>query len=226
MLWLISVLPFYDVIINFIKTPFVEIASAFTDGNKEKGLLGIALIAVFFLTQIIFLLPKGKYHLTLTNSGRSSYKSAIIGGMVSALLSVGLLLMAWDLWMIWGGSISEENHNNWFGYFHLIAFFLSWIAWGIILSRSANRFHDHDAFTQMIYTRFLASSLLLYFLSQIAYGYHRYTKKDSCECAYPSFGAMMISVTVIFWLFGPGIFIVLSRFSRFYTRDKMRVNQD
>jgi len=193
---------------DMLYLPVAGLRETFGSGNILGILLWVLFFAILFGTQALFLMPKGSWRIRMSDTCRPSRRSAVIGGLVAAVISVGFLMLAYDLVLL---PIDDPRPGAAFGLLAILVLLVSWTFWGLTFGRLASSSAGHGSFVSAVYRRILAHSLLQYTLTQAIFAWHRFGRKDDCPCATPSFLSLAISATVIVWLFGPGIVFLAHR---------------
>ncbi|MCC7409890.1 MAG: hypothetical protein IT442_17620 [Phycisphaeraceae bacterium] len=168
-------------------------------------------LGLFFLTQYLFLRPPLRRHRRqpwiqqLAEPARPMLLSAIIAGLMAMLLSTALLATLLELPDLWADFVFQTSYGNWAVW---SAMALAWILWSLVFAFYRP---DADRYTQYsrVLNALLAGSLLESLIAAPvqALTYHR----DDCYCVRGSYTGLVFGLTVLFWAFGPAIFLLFLR---------------
>jgi len=196
-------------------TPFIALLGPLSylldlDSNAVYIAVVLFYLALFFLTQWLFLNPKKLFPLKTKDTPRPMLKSIIGVTFVSTLLCVGVIYSIIDLL---NSKFFEdiESHDSRTPFFLLLLLSIGlWILWSIIFflySRKSN----YNTWSAKILRALLAGSVLELFISTAVYT----TSKEECYCARGSYAGIVFGTTAMLWCFGPGIFFL-------YQKEKQR----
>ena len=205
-------------------TPVMPVDMDLSDdvAHQQLGIRTAVYLAILLLGQWLFLFPRGRLTLNTRSDGRSAFISAIAAGLAGMLLTVGFAAMLLDLAGIWQPLMLFDSsrpppapvisdNTRWI--FVLCGMAVLWCAWGALFLRFM-RDRDHRTSVGRI-TRWLLTGTVLELL--IAGPAHVWAanraKADGyeCYCARGSYTALVFGCTVLVWLFGPGIFLLVLR---------------
>jgi hypothetical protein len=193
----------------------------FDDESLSYALHAGAYLAIALLLQWLFLMRKGSLRLRLDVEGRPMRRAAIAGGAIAMLLSAGLLATLLD----WRAAESAESSTIWdalcrgdkrqtFGAVWA-AMAVMWLLWALVFWLYGRSVSRHTALTR-IFRVLLAGTILELLVAGPARAWSAYHSafREECYCARGSYTGLVFGLTAAFWLFGPGIFLLLVREKR------------
>ena len=165
-------------------------------------------------TQWLFLLPRGRLSFQTSDRVRSIRQAVIGGGFIAAIISMGLLATGLELlgqwqsviardWSLGGFKFVEDHRAIW------LAMLLIWIAWAALFYWYF-RDTDHRTVVSRL-TRVLLVGTVLELIVAIPSYARSVRKSDDCPCATGSYTGLVFGATALFWLFGPGIYLLFLR---------------
>lgn len=174
------------------------------------GMEAVGFAGLFLLSQALFLFPRGRLTFRTTNSGRPMLRAAVGAAFAGMLLTFGLLAAILELTGGWTRFIDpfgrKEAQFPW----------PAWLAMALLWAIWAGVFHhlwrnlDHRTAVSRATRALLAGSVLELF---VAAPIHAWTirKGEDCYCARGSYTALVFGGTVLLWLFGPGVLLLVMR---------------
>jgi hypothetical protein len=169
-------------------------------------------LAMVFLGQWLFLLPRGSWRIRLNESPRPMKRAAIVAGAMAMLLTIGLVSLVLSIGDIWEKFTIHEGYQD----FRLIwiAMLVMWTFWSLIFLRYFRTLDGYTAFTRVF--RYLFAGTVLEMVAA-APVFALTESTDKCYCAKGSYTTLVFAGTCALWLFGPGIFLL-------YLREKRRMS--
>jgi hypothetical protein len=186
------------------------------DWRLNYVLVSLPYLALFLLTQWLLLMPRGRLRLPLDVEGRPMKRAAVAAGFVAMLLSAGVVAVILEWPMEPDGSIwiyaffDEEQKAQHFGLFWLFMLGL-WVLWAVIFHLYGRSLDRHTWLTR-IFRGLLAGTVLELLVAGPAHAW--VARNDDCYCARGTYTGLVFGLTAAFWLFGPGVFLLLLREKR------------
>ncbi|HSU66982.1 MAG TPA: hypothetical protein VLJ39_08935 [Tepidisphaeraceae bacterium] len=179
----------------------------------------VGFLSLFLLSEWLFLLPRGRLRLHSTQSKRSRLGSIVSAAFIGMLLTAGLVASVMELMHVWQDVLGAEWHPGGLLLRGLYAFWaamlLAWAVWAVVfywLYRDA----DHETMVARITRTLIAGTILELLISVPAY-VRSVQDPDNCYCARGSYTGLVFGCTAVFWLFGPGVYLLLLRERRRFT---------
>jgi hypothetical protein len=193
-------------------TPAAPIMDLTRDGDEARYKWQAAgYLAVFLLTQWLFLLPRGSWRIRLMDEPRPMKWAIILAGLIAMLISVGLLATVLDLgghWERLAGLDRGEGHDYRIVWLIMLSV---WAFWGVLFWRYGRSLDRYTFFSRIV--RLLVAASVLETL--VAGAVYAWTDRDNeCYCARGSYTGLVFGLTAIIWLFGPGIVLLWWREKR------------
>jgi hypothetical protein len=199
-----------------IRDVYLEVASAILSGDLVAyawfGGISIVLVAL----QGIFLLPIYRPP-EAARRGRSLRKSAVMLGLVAALLTAGV---TWAILEVSFGDLEAVEYADevlFSGAFFVIpgaVLVVSWILWGRFLFRMSHA-ADPVGIDRMLLPLLNATAIGMVLLLPID-AISR--QKKQCFCATGSYLGLLMGILAVIWLVGPMAVLLLSRRRRLALR--------
>lgn len=176
-------------------------------------------LAVFLLSEWLFLLPRGRLSLRFGTQRRSRLQAAIGGAFIAMLLTIGLTATIMELSNVWDNWLGAEitfRGITWKGiYSFWIAMTVAWAVWAVIFYVYYRDADHHTAVARM--TRVLLGGTVLELLISIPTYVRALPAQDECRCGKGSYTGLAFGCTAAFWLFGPGVYLLFLRERRRWT---------
>ncbi|MGC8624587.1 MAG: hypothetical protein ACP5VQ_04920 [Phycisphaerae bacterium] len=171
---------------------------------------------LFFVSQWFFLRPSRGWRIRLDDNGRPLRLSVWIGGLMAALLSLGLLATAAELIGVWDKLMVVHHVNAVRGpemrYWPALAALAAlWALWALVFFLY---WYHGDRGTQlgrMLRGLFAGSILELLVAAPVHVMILRSKSKGQCYCETGSYTGLVLGGTVLLWTFGPGIVLLFLR---------------
>ena len=162
--------------------------------------IALAILAAFFITQWLFLLPRRGWNLRLAERGRPMKFSIVAGALISGFVSFGLFMTMWELF-VERGSFYISGVVCW----SVIA--AMWLLWTIVFyvrwrSRTISRYSALSSVVRWMLTGTIAELLVASPVFAFV------DDPDNCYCARGSFYGLFIGIAAMLWVFGPGILLL------------------
>lgn len=175
--------------------------------------------ALFFFTQWIFLCPRDLWKIRVADKPVKMKRRAIGAGFAAVLLTMGLFYSVLDLFKFDFEGISDMSD----GVRGIQLLFFSipavvWVVWAVVFSIYFKR--SGFVPVRKIIRGLIVGSILEMIVSVPIF----VTSKEDCYCLRGSYAGIVLGVTVILWVFGPGVFLLFLREKR--RREELQVNQD
>jgi hypothetical protein len=172
--------------------------------------------SLFLLSQWLFLLPRGRFSFALSDQSRSRRWAVIGAGFVGMLLTAGaaacLLEIAhvWQDWLDADLTLGRLVLHGFYGFW--AGMLAAWAAWAMIFFMYFRDVDHRTAVARM--TRVLLAGTFLELLISIP-AYVKLAREPSdCYCSKGSYTGLVFGCTAVFWLFGPGVYLLLLREKR------------
>ena len=204
----------------------VEISGSDTTTRRQYGLTVAAYLAVFVLTQWLFLFPRGRLTLRADGPGRPLRRAAVGAGFAGMLLTVGFVAVTLDVnrtWMwLMGDDVDDSGASDprFLGVpglrpLHLVwaGMLLAWLVWACVFYRFL-RDADHRTGVGRVTKWLLAGTVLELLVAGPAHVWavtRSGGEEDDCYCARGSYTGLVFGCTALLWLFGPGVFLLVVR---------------
>jgi hypothetical protein len=176
--------------------------------SSAKYLASLAVyMGLFLLTQWLLLAPRGTWRIRLGDEARPLWRSALAGGFVAMLLSIGLLASLQELRGRWQ-SFDERGYGaGW-----LLAMGGVWLGWAVVFALYYRSLDRRLMVSRML--RLLIGGTILELL--VAAPVYALAKADDrlsseCYCARGSYTGLVLGLTAAIWLFGPGLLLLFLR---------------
>jgi hypothetical protein len=172
-------------------------------------------LSLFLFTQWLFLLPRGRLSFQTSGRGRSRVASVIGAGFIGMLLTAGLAASIMELINVWhdvlGGKLGDFSglYALWAG------MALAWVLWAVIFYWYYRDADHHTAVARM--TRALLAGTILELLVSVPTYVKSIQQPSNCYCEKGSYTGLVFGCTAVFWLFGPGVYLLLLREKRRWT---------
>lgn len=173
-------------------------------------------LGLFLLSEWLFLLPRGRLSFHVSERRRSRKAAAIGAGFIGVLLTAGLAasIMEWThVWEDWLGAEVTLRGFVWRGFYGFwIGMAAAWVLWAIIFYAYYRDADHHTAVAKM--TRALLAGTVLELLVSIPAYVRSLQEPDNCYCGKGSYTGLVFGCTAVFWLFGPGVYLLWFREQR------------
>jgi len=158
---------------------------------------GILWLGITLCTQWLFLRPRGGWTLHEGGTGRPMRAAAIGAGFCGMLVSFGLVAALMEIPDWWAGTVLIEDDGFHPGvYAGIVAL---WIVWAVVFYRS---FRSPRSVLRALIAGTILELLVAAPVHAACY------RRDDCYCARGSYTALVFGGTALFWVFGPGIFLL------------------
>ena len=204
---------------GLIGTPLGPFENGWLDDRIYYILHAGGYLGLFLFTQWLFLLPRGRLSFRIADTPRSRRASAIGAAFVAMLLTAGVVASIMELTDVWQDVMKQEFtfkslHFQVF-YCFLAGMAFAWLLWAVIFYLYFRDADHHTTVARM--TRALLGGTVLELLVSIpAYVKSIQTPSD-CYCEKGSYTGLVFGCTAVFWLFGPGVYLLLLREKRRWT---------
>ena len=170
-------------------------------GAAETDPIMLAILAVFFITQWLFLLPRRGWKFRLARKTRPMKLAIALGALVMACVSCGLLIAMWELFVD-RGSIDDLS-----SVVCASVIVLMWMLWAIVFylgwrGQTVDRYSGLALVARWMITGTFAELLVVSPVFALV------DDPDDCYCARGSFFGLFIGVAAMLWIFGPGIVLL------------------
>jgi len=170
-----------------------------------------AYLAVFLLSQWLFLMPRGSWRIGMPSDDPPPKRSAIAAGLIGMLLSIGLLatlmeIPDWWLRLTTEGGIKTTQH---FGIVWIIMAAL-WAFWAFVFY-SYMRTRDRLTALQKIFRWLLAGTIVEMVIAVPVHAIILRERGADCYCERGTWTGVAFGCTAALWLFGPGVFLLFLR---------------
>jgi hypothetical protein len=176
-------------------------------------------LAVFLLSQWLFLRPRGRLRLEAIGGGRLTKASAVAAGMIAMLLTIGLLATLMEIPDWWRRITlvhyqlvaAEAGHN--FRQNYAIVWIVMLVIWGAWAAAFYAYGKSLDRFTALsrIMRGLVAGTILEMLVAAPVHAWVIKTRDDECYCTRGSYTGVVFGCTAIVWIFGPGVVLLLVR---------------
>ena len=203
---------FPDFAMGIYGTPFGPIDAGASD-RMSRTLYGMEVVGfagLFLLSQALFLFPRGRLTFRTTHSGRPMRRAAVGAAFAGMLLTFGLLAAVLELLGGWERFLDPfDRREAQFPWTAWLAMLFLWVLWAGIFHHLWRNL-DHRTAVSRATRALLAGSILELF---VAVPIHAWSirKNDDCYCAKGSYTALVFVGTVLLWLFGPGVVLLVMR---------------
>jgi hypothetical protein len=140
-------------------------------------------------------------------------------GFIAMLLTTGAvatileMLNAWPSLFDWKLNLGSLTIQGF--YCFLIGMALAWMLWAVIFYLYFRDADQHTAVARM--TRALIAGTILELLISIPTYVKSVQTPSDCYCEKGSYTGLVFGCTAVFWLFGPGVYLLLLREKRRWT---------
>jgi hypothetical protein len=171
-----------------------------------------AYLAVFLISQWVFLMPRGSWRIGQRSDDPPSRRSAVAAGLIGMLLSVGFLATLMEIPNWWlrlttdNGVIDSTQH---FGPVWAVMAVL-WVFWAIIFHRHM-RGLDRQTALQKVFRWLFAGTVIEMFVAVPAHVLILRSRGTDCYCERGTWTGVAFGCTAALWLFGPGVLLLLWR---------------
>jgi hypothetical protein len=174
--------------------------SEVSTSSAEDAVVPLLILAAFFFTQWLFLLPRRGWTIRLSQHKRPMKTSIALGAIIMAFLSFGVFMTLWELLVERGGF---EMHGGvcvaviagmWLMW--TIAFYLRW------RKRAVSRYSALSSMMRWMLSGTIAELLIAAPVNAFVHD------PDDCECARGSFYGLCLGILAMLWIFGPGIVLL------------------
>jgi hypothetical protein len=201
-----------DLGLGIYGTPFGPIDMGASDAMSRTlyglGVSGFA--GLFLLSQALFLFPRGRLTFRTTHSGRPMLRAAMGAAFAGMLLTFGLIAALLEMLGGWERFLDPfARHEAQFPWTAWLAMLVLWVVWAAVFHHLWRNL-DHRTAVSRATRALLAGSILELF---VAVPIHAWAvrKSDDCYCARGSYTALIFGGTVLLWLFGPGVVLLVMR---------------
>ena len=196
-------------------TPFAPLAGrGDSDLRRVYAYQSAVYLAVFLISQYLFLFPRGRFRLESIGGGPLTRRSAAAAGFVGMLLSVGLLATILELskWWIRLTLVAGDSRNDYVQSFWSIwpVMLLLWLVWSGVFLAYARTLDRYTAVTK-IYRYLIAGTVLELFVAAPAHAWVVSQINEDCYCTRGSYTGVVFGCTAAVWLFGPGVLLLWYR---------------
>ncbi len=203
-----NLIPDFDYATGALCVPFFppfDMGNPSVSNSIGMGLHGCLMIGVVLLTQWTLLKPGRAFGARLTIHARPMKRSVIVAALMAMLLTVGAIALVMEIPDWWEKLLDRPWMNGWIIWGAMLAM---WIMWTIIFWIY---WRQGDRYTQLgkMIRALMAGSLIE---AVIAIPVHVWVMRQrDCYCARGSYTTLVLSGTVLFWAFGPGIVLLFMR---------------
>ena len=200
-------------------TPFAPVNFQ-TSESHERWLYfgqGLAYLALFLLTQRLFLSQRGNWRLGLSNQGPPPWPAAIAAGFIGMLLAGGLVatLLEFPNWWLkltgdaGAASSPQQQQQQHFGIVWIVMLSL-WTFWTIVF---VGYWRSLDRYTALrrTFRWLIAGTVLELFVAMPAHAYILRLRGSDCYFTRGTYTGIVFGATAALWLFGPGVFLLFLR---------------
>jgi len=161
-------------------------------------------LGVFFITQWLFLCPRGSWRIQMHDTGRSMWASILTAAFIAMVLTtagVATLMEIPNKW-VWLYETESTFYCLW------AAMGCVWLLWTVVFYLYWRGGDRYTRMTKMIRALIAGSIVELLVAAPVqAMVYDR----DDCHCARGSYTGLVFGGTVLLWAFGPGIVLLFLR---------------
>lgn len=176
-------------------------------------------LGLFLLTEWLFLFPRGRLSFQTSERRRSRRSAAVAGGFMGMLLTAGVAATVMEWGGVWRDSLAAELRFGGMLLYGLHAFWAAmaaaWVLWAVIFYAYYRDADHHTAIARI--TRALLAGTILELLVAVPTYVKALGEPDNCRCEKGSYTGLVFGCTAVFWLFGPGVYLLLLRERRRYT---------
>jgi len=177
-------------------------------GDSELG-YGINLflmIGLLFLLQWAFLRPSKGWTIQLATEGRPLKSSIIAAGIMSMLLTTGLIALLLELPNWWEPIMNIDSHLQ-----AILPWCVMIVIWGVWTWIFFTYWKQGDRYTQLgKMIRGLVVGSILEIV--VAVPVHVWAvRQRECYCCRGTYTTLILAGTVLIWVFGPGIILLYMR---------------
>jgi len=204
---------------GIIGTPAAPIA---LDSTKDFDRLVYAVQAsgyffILILTQWLLLKRLNRWKLTDLGGGKLTPRDLLLLGLPAMLLSIGLLATLMEIpdwWFAWTmRSDFRAKANGDFRQNFVIVWIVMALVWALwaVLFWIYGRHRQPTTAVGKILRGLLAGSILETLVAAAAHAWVIRHRGSDCYCTRGSYTGMVFGLTVLVWLFGPGMWFLLER---------------
>ncbi|MHC4939682.1 MAG: hypothetical protein ACYTHK_11985 [Planctomycetota bacterium] len=160
---------------------------------------GLTWLGLVLLTQWFFLRPRGGWALREESKGRSMRFATFGAGFCAMLITFGLGAALLEIPDLWADNVflDEIYHPGVYGWMVGL-----WAIWSMAFYRY---FRSRSKILRALIAGTVLELLVAAPVHAACY------KRDDCYCSRGSYTALVFGGTALFWVFGPGIFILYLR---------------
>ncbi|MHC4450428.1 MAG: FmdB family zinc ribbon protein [Planctomycetota bacterium] len=160
---------------------------------------GVTWLGLSLLTQWFFLRPRGGLALREESKGRSMRFATFGAGFCAMLITFGLIAALMEIPDLWEEAVfaDEFYHPGVYGWMVGL-----WAVWAMV-------FYRYLRSRSRILRALIAGTVLELLVAAPVHA--ACYKRDDCYCTRGSYTALVFGGTALFWVFGPGVFLLYLR---------------
>jgi hypothetical protein len=160
---------------------------------------GLTWLGLTLLTQWFFLRPRGGFALREESKGRSMRFATFGAGFCAMLITFGLIAALMEIPDLWEETVFLEElyHPGVYGWMVGL-----WAVWAMV-------FYRYLRSRSRILRALIAGTILELLVAAPVHA--ACYKRDDCYCTRGSYTALVFGGTALFWVFGPGVFLLYLR---------------
>ncbi len=177
-----------------------------TGGQPNHFANAVFVVGAMLITQWLFLCPRGRLKLQLTEKGRPLWLSVATAALAATLLSMAFIATMLEIPGWWGQVWSPVE-----GLYHVV-----WLTMGMMWFLWALLFHVYwrgkDRWTYLTrMLKWLIRGSILEMLVAAPVQAMVWDRWKDCYCSRGSYTGLVLGGTVLMWAFGPGILLLFLR---------------
>jgi hypothetical protein len=198
---------------GILGTPLGPLLNSWLGDRAEYLIYSLGYLSLFLFTEWLFLLPRGRLSFQTSDRRRSRRASAIAAAFIGMLLTAGIaasimeLTDVWKDWLAVEGTVRGLPWKGFYGFW--IGMAVAWVLWAVVFYAYYRDADHHTAVAKM--TRVLLAGTVLELLVSVPAYVHALRDPDNCYCEKGSYTGLVFGCTAVFWLFGPGVYLLLLR---------------
>ena len=192
------------------------LSGGYDNGEDVQIAYTLVFIGLVVVAQWLFLRPRGNWRVQLAESGRPMKTAVATAAFLAMLLSGGLILTLLDVFSpdtathIFDELDGNGEHSSALTWFYLTGL-LIWMLWTIIFFIYWRPGVQATRLGRMA-AGLLAGSVLELFVAIGVYAWNPHD--EDCWCARGSYTGLVFGATVMIWVFGPGLILLVLKKQR------------